>query len=86
MSDHDSVVDATLKKLAVPQLSTDVTKHDKYLADLRGHLHLLPETVAGFRHDMVLDGIPQRFVPPPPGYNNPANPTRGSKSLARCAD
>ena len=38
MVDNNEVVDATLKRLTVPQLSTDVTRLDRYLADLRQEL------------------------------------------------
>ena len=68
MEDRDaSVADAALKRVSVPQYSTDATKHDEYLERLRAHLHLIPESVPGFKHDIVLHGIPQRFIPPPAG-------------------
>ena len=71
-----SVVDAKLKRLSVPQYTCDATRHDKYLEDLRGHLHLLPEApyAIGFKHDFVLHGLPRRYIVPPVGHNDPGNP------------
>ena len=70
-----TVADAALKRVSVPQYSTDATKHDEYLERLRAHLHLIPETALGFKHDIVLNGIPRQPKPPMPAPLLPGQST-----------
>jgi len=75
--DAGKAVDANLKRITVPVYSTDPSRHLDYLDELRSHLHLLPESIAGlpgFKHGIVLLGPPIRFIPPPAGHADPANP------------
>ena len=45
--DADSAAQANLKRITVPVYSTDPGRHLDYLDELRSHLHLLPESIAG---------------------------------------
>ena len=65
--DADTAAQANLKRITVPVYSTDPSRHLDYLDELRSHLHLLPESIAGlpgFKHDIVLFGPPIHLKPP----------------------
>ena len=76
MADASSIANETLKRITVPVYPTDPGKHLNYFDELRSHLHLLPDAIPGYKHDLVLAGRPTRWIDPPAGHNDPANPIR----------
>ena len=70
-NNNDNVAASAVKKITVPEYPTDRRKAGAYQRDVESYLHLLPEIIPGFKHDMVLYGIPQRYIVPPPGWNDP---------------
>jgi hypothetical protein len=69
------IADAALKRISIPKHpGSDSTKKTEYLDGIHSHLHLIPDIVPGFKHDMVLRGPPLRRIFPPAGHNDPLNP------------